>query len=162
MQGFVSSYSTRVCDVCWWKAAFLQCMSGDASKGSRIGTRFDSDKFPHFKSCWENRLVGIQVSSGFIKMFTQPNKSFLYKGSGSASIADFGLMVFILLCSQDHVWKDKVLQNSPKYWTLVQSWADAAKTSKRSSEQMWQSHPEVIRLFLNNISGCFFLTHSKS
>lgn len=115
----------------------------------------------HLKSCWENGLAGIKVNSGIIKMFTQPNKRFLYQRSGSASIADFGLLVFILICSQDHVWKDKVLQKSPKYWVLVQSWADAAETSKRNSEQMWQTHPEVIRLFLNNISGCF-LTHSKS
>lgn len=96
----ISSYSTRVCDVCCWKAAFLQYMSGYASKGSRTGTHLDSDKL---KSCWEHGMAGIKVSSGFIKMFTQPNKSLLDKRSGRASIADFGLMVFMLLCSQDHV-----------------------------------------------------------
>lgn len=70
-------------------------------------------------------------------------------------------MFFISLCSQDHVWKDKALHNSPKYQVLVQSWANAAKTSKRNSEQMGQTNPEVIRLFLNDISG-FSLAHSIS
>lgn len=42
----ISSYSTCVCDVCWWKAAFLQYMSGYASKGSRIGTRLVCDNIP--------------------------------------------------------------------------------------------------------------------
>lgn len=43
---------------------------------------------------------------------------------------------------------------------LVQSSANAAKTSKRSSEQMGQTNPEVICLLLNDISR-FSLTHSK-
>lgn len=96
-------------------------------------TRLHSEK-THLKSFAvdiENRLAGIKVISVFIKMFTQRDKSLLYRGSGNASVADLCVNVFKFTLFRRSCLKGQSAAQQPKVLNVGSKQSQCSKILKQ-------------------------------